>query len=102
MHTHQSLFRDGNNFFHDPQAEFELSDTARCYMAGLLKHAKGYVAITNPLINSYKRLVPGYEAPTYIAWSERNRSPLVRVPDRRGCLVPFASRGTLGSVLARW
>ncbi len=84
MHVHQSLEKDGENIFHDPKAEYELSETMMQYIGGILKHAKGFVAITNPLINSYKRLVPGYEAPTYIAWSERNRSPLARVPDRRG------------------
>jgi len=84
MHVHQSLVKDGEHIFHDPEAQWELSETMLHYIGGILKHAKGFVAITNPLINSYKRLVPGYEAPTYIAWSERNRSPLVRVPDRRG------------------
>ncbi len=84
MHVHQSLEKDGRNIFHDPKATYELSETMMHYIGGILKHAKGFVAITNPLINSYKRLVPGYEAPTYIAWSERNRSPLARVPDRRG------------------
>ncbi len=84
MHTHQSLFRNGENAFFDPEAEDQLSSLARFYIAGLLKHARGFCAITNPLINSYKRLVPGYEAPTNVAWSERNRSPLVRVPARRG------------------
>ena len=84
MHTHQSLFRDGRNVFHEPGDELELSALARQYIAGLLMHAKGMCAIANPLVNSYKRLVPGYEAPTNIAWSEKNRSPLVRVPARRG------------------
>lgn len=84
MHTHQSLFRNGENAFFDPDGEGELSSLARFYIAGLLKHARGFCAVTNPLINSYKRLVPGYEAPTNVAWSERNRSPLVRVPARRG------------------
>ncbi len=84
MHTHQSLFRDGQNVFYDPQAEAQLSQAALSYIAGLLEHAKGFCAVTNPLVNSYKRLVPGYEAPTHVAWSERNRSPLVRVPARRG------------------
>lgn len=84
MHTHQSLFKNGENVFHDPRAKYQLSDIAKWYIGGLLRHAKGMCAITNPLINSYKRLVPGYEAPTNIAWSERNRSPLARVPDRRG------------------
>ena len=84
MHTHQSLFRDGRNCFHDPQGEMELSREARHYIGGLLEHAKGMTAITNPLVNSFKRLRPGYEAPTAIVWSEQNRSPLVRVPARRG------------------
>lgn len=84
MHTHQSLFSYGRNAFFDAEAEGQLSQTARRYIAGLLKHAPGFCAITNPLVNSYKRLVPGFEAPTNVAWSERNRSPLVRVPARRG------------------
>jgi glutamine synthetase len=84
MHIHQSLFRDNENSFYDPSAERKLSKTCLYYMGGLLKHARGFTAITNPLINSYKRLVPGYEAPVYVAWSERNRSPLIRIPARRG------------------
>jgi len=84
MHTHQSLFAGGKNAFHDARAEWELSKVALAYIAGLLEHARGYCAITNPLVNSYKRLVPGYEAPVNVAWSMRNRSPLVRIPDRRG------------------
>lgn len=84
MHTHQSLFRDGENAFHDSDAEWKLSDVALGYVAGLLKHAPGFAAITNPLINSYKRLVPGYEAPINVAWSMRNRSPMVRIPEKRG------------------
>ena len=84
MHTHQSLFVKGRNAFHDENAEWQLSPTCLQYIAGLLRHAKGFCAITNPLVNSYKRLVPGYEAPTAIAWSERSRSPLVRVPTSRG------------------
>ena len=84
MHTHQSLFKNGVNAFYDPQDPSGLSSTARYYIGGLLKHVKGYCAITNPLVNSYKRLVPGYEAPVYIAWSEQNRSPLIRIPARRG------------------
>jgi glutamine synthetase len=84
MHTHQSLFRDGKNVFHDPKKPWELSTTALHYIGGLLDHARGMCAVTNPLVNSYKRLVPGYEAPTNIVWSERNRSPLARVPERRG------------------
>ncbi|NLP36726.1 MAG: type I glutamate--ammonia ligase [Firmicutes bacterium] len=84
MHTHQSLFKDGKNAFYDPDAPSQLSAIARYYIGGILKHVKGFCAITNPLVNSYKRLVPGYEAPVYIAWSEQNRSPLVRIPARRG------------------
>jgi glutamine synthetase len=84
MHTHQSLFRLGQNAFWDPQREWELSRTALHYIGGLLRHARALCAITNPLVNSYKRLVPGYEAPVHAAWSMRNRSPMIRVPDRRG------------------
>ncbi len=84
MHTHQSLFRQGENAFFDPQGEYQLSETARHYIGGILRHARGFCAITNPLVNSFKRLVPGYEAPTNVAWSLRNRSPLVRVPEKRG------------------
>ncbi len=84
MHTHQSLFRGDENAFFDPRDPLRLSRCARQYIAGLLKHARGFCAVTNPLINSYKRLVPDYEAPTRVAWAEHNRSPLVRVPARRG------------------
>ncbi|MFN8058501.1 MAG: type I glutamate--ammonia ligase [Vicinamibacterales bacterium] len=84
MHTHQSLFRDGQNAFHDPDGPGQLSRTCLNYVGGLLRHAAGFTAITNPLVNSYKRLVPGFEAPTNIAWSDKNRSPLIRVPAERG------------------
>jgi len=84
MHCHQSLFKGNKNTFYDPKGEFQLSSTMKHYIGGLLSHARGICAVTNPTINSYKRLVPGYEAPTNIAWSERNRSPLARVPARRG------------------
>jgi glutamine synthetase len=84
MHTHQSLFSDGTNVFYDADGPWQLSEVCRHYIGGLLRHARGFCAVTNPLVNSYKRLVPGYEAPTNIAWSERNRSPLVRVPAARG------------------
>jgi glutamine synthetase len=84
MHTHQSLFRKDENAFYDPKGQWELSDVALAYIGGLLAHARGFCAVTNPLVNSYKRLVPGYEAPVNVAWSMRNRSPLVRIPDRRG------------------
>jgi len=84
MHTHISLFKNGNNIFYNPNGKYQLSKEALYFIGGLLKHAKGFTVITNPLVNSYKRLTPGYEAPVYIAWSERNRSPLVRVPAARG------------------
>ena len=84
MHTHQALFSGGKNVFYDEKSDGQLSRTCLQYIGGLLRHAKAFCAITNPLVNSYKRLVPGYEAPTAIAWSERNRSPLVRVPAARG------------------
>ena len=84
MHTHQSLFRGRVNAFWDKSAQWELSPVALYYIGGLLKHARGFCAITNPLVNSYKRLVPGYEAPVNVAWSMRNRSPMIRIPDRRG------------------
>ena len=84
MHVHQSLLSGDENSFYDPEGPWQLSDTARAYIGGVLDHSMGLVAVTNPLVNSYKRLVPGYEAPTNIAWSEKNRSPLVRVPARRG------------------
>ena len=84
MHTHQSLFRGKENAFWDAKANWELSAVALHYIGGLLRHARGMSAITNPLVNSYKRLVPGYEAPVNVAWSMRNRSPLIRVPERRG------------------
>jgi glutamine synthetase len=84
MHTHQSLFKDGQNAFWDAKATWELSPVAHWYIGGLLTHARGMCAVTNPLVNSYKRLVPGFEAPVNVAWSMRNRSPLLRVPDRRG------------------
>ncbi len=84
MHMNQSLFKGKKNAFYDENAKWQLSREALNYIAGLIEHIQGFTAITNPLINSYKRLVPGYEAPTHIAWSERNRSPLIRVPARRG------------------
>jgi hypothetical protein len=84
MHTHQSLFKDGENAFFDPKGAYQLSTIAHHYLGGLLRHARGMSAITNPLVNSYKRLVPGFEAPVNVAWSMRNRSPLIRVPARRG------------------
>jgi glutamine synthetase len=85
MHTHQSLFdAKGRNAFFDAKAPYQLSKIARAYIGGILAHARAFVAVTNPLVNSYKRLVPGFEAPINVAWSEKNRSPLVRVPAQRG------------------
>ncbi|MHB8985188.1 MAG: type I glutamate--ammonia ligase [Eubacteriales bacterium] len=84
MHMNQSLFVDGRNAFYDPTTPDQLSDIARYYIGGLLKHCRSFTAVTNPTVNSYKRLVPGYEAPVYIAWSGRNRSPLIRIPAKRG------------------
>jgi glutamine synthetase len=83
MHTHQSLFRGADNAFYDAKAQWQLSKVALHYIGGLLRHARGFCAITNPLVNSYKRLVPGFEAPVNVAWSMHNRSPLIRVPERR-------------------
>ena len=84
MHCNLSLFKGGENAFYDKDGELELSDIARQFVAGILKHAPNFTAITNPTVNSYKRLVPGYEAPCYVAWSARNRSPLIRIPASRG------------------
>ncbi|MBG0777167.1 MAG: glutamine synthetase [Desulfovibrionaceae bacterium] len=80
MHVHQSLFKNGKNAFFDASDPNGLSADCRAYIAGLLKHAKEFVCITNQWVNSYKRLVPGYEAPVYVAWAQRNRSALIRVP----------------------
>ncbi|MEL6759585.1 MAG: type I glutamate--ammonia ligase [Myxococcota bacterium] len=85
MHVHQSLSKLGeSNAFFDENAEYKLSSVARSYIAGVLRHAKAICAVTNPTVNSFKRLVPGFEAPTNIAWSEKNRSPMIRVPASRG------------------
>ena len=84
MHINMSLFRDGKNVFYNPNGERELSSEAYAFMAGLLAHVRGFTAVTNPLVNSYKRLVRGYEAPTYVAWSSSNRSSLIRIPASRG------------------
>ncbi len=80
MHVHQSLFKDGRNAFYDANDEYHLSDVAKSYVAGLLHHAPAFAAVTNQWVNSYKRLVSGFEAPVYICWAHRNRSALVRVP----------------------
>lgn len=79
-----SLFDGDRNTFLDEDGDMKLSETAYQFIAGIIEHAKGFTAVTNPLVNSYKRLVPGYEAPCYIAWSGQNRSPLVRIPASRG------------------
>jgi len=80
MHVHQSLFRGEHNAFFDANGEFFLSDTCRHYIAGVLKYVREFTAVTNQWVNSYKRLVPGYEAPVYVSWAQRNRSNLVRIP----------------------
>jgi glutamine synthetase len=84
LHTHQSLFKGEENAFYDPKAPDQMSRVMRWYVGGLLEHARSFCLVTNPLVNSYKRLVPGHEAPVHVAWAHRNRSPLVRVPARRG------------------
>ncbi len=84
MHCHQSLFQGEVNSFYDEKDRIGLSTIARYYMAGILNHARAFTAITNPTVNSYKRLVPGYEAPVYVAWSASNRSPMIRIPASRG------------------
>ena len=83
MHLNMSLSRDGENIFSDENDEHGLSQEAYYFIGGLMKHIKAITFITNPLVNSYKRLVPGYEAPTYIAWSANNRTPLIRIPESR-------------------
>jgi glutamine synthetase len=80
MHTHMSLFREGHNAFFDADDPYFLSDVGKAFIAGQLKHAREITSVFAQWVNSYKRLVPGYEAPVYIAWSRRNRSALVRVP----------------------
>ena len=80
MHTHQSLFKGKKNAFFDPKDQYHLSDMAKKYIAGLMKHAREITLVTNQWVNSYKRLVPGYEAPVYISWAQRNRSDLIRIP----------------------
>jgi glutamine synthetase len=80
MHVHQSLFRGDINAFHDSSQKYHLSDIAKSYIAGIMEHAREMALVTNQWVNSYKRLVPGYEAPVYVAWAQRNRSTMVRVP----------------------
>jgi glutamine synthetase len=80
MHTHQSLFRDGRNAFFDEDDDWHLSPAGKAFIAGQLRHAREISAVFAQWVNSYKRLVPGYEAPVYVAWSRRNRSALIRIP----------------------
>lgn len=84
MHTNISLFKDGKNAFYDENDEYGLSTVAYNFIAGLMTHIRSMTVLTNPIVNSYKRLVPGYEAPVYIAWSAKNRSPLIRIPSAKG------------------
>ena len=84
MHLNMSLFKDGQNVFYDEGGERQLSPTAYAFIAGLLEHAQGFTALTNPLVNSYKRLGAGYEAPRHKSWSAANRSTLIRIPSVRG------------------
>ncbi len=84
MHTNMSLFKNGQNAFYDPEDELGLSQDAYSFIAGVMEHIKGITSFANPLVNSYKRLVPGYEAPVYISWSVSNRSSLLRIPSARG------------------
>ncbi len=84
MHTNISLFKGNRNAFFDESKEYEVSDTLRYFIGGLKKHVKAFTAVTNPIVNSYKRIVPGYEAPVYISWSGANRSSLMRIPAARG------------------
>lgn len=92
MHLNTSLFKDGKNLFDDSKGSHGLSSLALNYLAGILAHAQAFTAITNPTINSFKRLVPGFEAPTYVAWAVDNRTALVRVPDGRGPATRFELR----------
>ncbi|MFP4655722.1 MAG: glutamine synthetase family protein [Methanohalobium sp.] len=84
MHVNLSLFEDKGNAFYEPNGDMEISDVARWFIGGVLGHIKGITAVTNPIVNSYKRLVPGYEAPVYISWSGANRTSLIRIPAARG------------------
>jgi glutamine synthetase len=85
MHSNLSISdKDGNNLFYDPSTENQLSQTALRFIAGVMKHAQEFALVTNPIVNSYKRLVPGYEAPCYISWSDANRSTMIRIPAARG------------------
>ncbi|MBE9541056.1 MAG: glutamine synthetase, partial [Proteobacteria bacterium] len=80
MHVHQSLFKGDKNAFFNPEDKYHLSDTGKGYLAGLLAHAREFTIVTNQWVNSFRRLVPGYEAPVYLSWAQRNRSDLIRIP----------------------
>jgi glutamine synthetase len=84
MHINTSLIKNGKNVFYDPNGPLELSQDAYWFIGGIMKHIRAIASLTNPIVNSYKRLVPGYEAPVYVAWSAKNRSPLIRIPAARG------------------
>ena len=84
MHTNISLFKGNKNAFYDESKDMEVSDTLRYFVGGLKTHVKSFTAVTNPIVNSYKRIVPGYEAPVYIAWSGANRSSMIRIPAAKG------------------
>lgn len=92
MHVNMSLFKDNKNMFYDEEGDMQLSGLMKHFTAGIIKHATNFTAVTNPTVNSYKRLVPGYEAPCYVAWSGLNRSPLVRVPSSRGLSTRIEAR----------
>ncbi|MHC5565046.1 type I glutamate--ammonia ligase [Pediococcus acidilactici] len=92
MHLNMSLFNKEGNAFYDEKGKLQLSQKAYWFLGGLLKHARSYTAVCNPIVNSYKRLVPGYEAPVYVAWSGSNRSPLIRVPSSKGLSTRFEVR----------
>lgn len=92
MHLNMSLFNKEGNAFYDKKGDLQLSQNAYWFLGGLLKHARSYTAVCNPIVNSYKRLVPGYEAPVYVAWSGSNRSPLIRVPSSKGLSTRFEVR----------
>ena len=92
MHLNMSLFNKEGNAFYDEKGDLQLSQNAYWFLGGLLKHARSYPAVCNPIVNSYKRLVPGYEAPVYVAWSGSNRSPLIRVPSSKGLSTRFEVR----------
>ncbi|MCA0969048.1 type I glutamate--ammonia ligase [Halobacillus litoralis] len=92
MHANMSLFNENGNAFFDEKGKDQLSEVAYQFTAGIIKHAVNFTAVTNPTVNSYKRLVPGYEAPCYVAWSGQNRSPLIRVPTSRGLSTRIEAR----------